>query len=429
MLTIASRVRAWVGRRMLARAMKDGFDLSKLSHLPDHLYMPLRRNGVDPVPELGALREREPISKLPLPFDLNAWLVTGHAEAREVLTKSAGYSTDIRHLLGQAAKDETGGLGFTDPPDHTRLRKILTPEFTMRRISRLRPTIQGIIDDRLDLLEKAGPGADLATIFAFPIPFLVICELLGVGEEGRDEFQQLGTARFDVSQGGPGAFGAIAGSRSFIRNAVQQQRAEPGDGLLGMIIREHGDAIDDEELTGLADGVFTGGYETTAAMLALGTMVLLQDRRHYDAMRDATDDEVHRAVEELLRYLAVVQVAFPRFAKEDMEVCGQAIAAGDVVLVSLSGANRDGSLGNDMEGFDPTREATPHLTFGHGIHRCIGAELARMELRAAYPSLSRRFPDLRLAVPTSELDFRKHSLVYGIESLPVTWDLSAGRQG
>lgn len=422
MLTIASRVRTWVGKRMLARAMKDGFDLSKLSHLPDHLYMPLRRNGVDPVPELGELRARAPISKLDLPFDLNAWLVTGHAEAREVLMKSADYSTDIRHLLGQAAKDETGGLGFTDPPDHTRLRKILTPEFTMRRISRLRPRIQRIVDDRLDLLEKAGPGADLASIFAFPIPFLVICELLGIGEEGRDEFQQLGTARFDVSQGGPGAFGAIAGSRSFIRDAVKQQRAEPGDGLLGMIIRDHGDAIDDEELTGLADGVFTGGYETTAAMLALGTMVLLQDRSHYDAMRDADDDAVHRTVEELLRYLAVVQVAFPRFAKEDVTVGGESVAAGDVVLVSLSGANRDRTLGTDMETFDPTRDPTPHLTFGHGIHRCIGAELARMELRAAYPSLSQRFPSLQLAVPAAELEFRKHSLVYGIESLPVTWD-------
>ncbi|UYM06440.1 cytochrome P450 [Solicola gregarius] len=421
MLNITSRVRAWVGRRLLARATRDGFDLSKVAMVPDHLLMPLKRDGVDPVPELGEVRDREPISKLSLPFDLNAWLVTGHAEARAVLTKSASYSTDIRHLLGQAAKDETGGLGFTDPPDHTRLRKILTPEFTMRRISRLRPTIQGIVDDRLDLLEKAGPGADLATIFAFPIPFLVICELLGIGEEGRDEFQQLGTARFDVSKGGPGAFGAIAESRSFIRTAVKEQRANPGDGLLGMIIRDHGDAIDDEELAGLADGVFTGGYETTAAMLALGTMVLLRDRANYEAMRTADDDAVHRTVEELLRYLAVVQVAFPRFAKEDLEVGGESIAAGDVVLVSLSGANRDGTLGTDMDGFDPTRQPTPHFTFGHGIHRCIGAELARMELRAAYPSLSRRFPDLRLAVPPEELEFRKHSLVYGIESLPVTW--------
>jgi cytochrome P450 len=189
-----------------------------------------------------------------------------------------------------------------------------------------------------------------------------------------------------------------------------------------MIIREHGDAIDDEELAGLADGVFTGGYETTAAMLALGTMVLLRDREHYDAVREGDDDVVHRTVEELLRYLAVVQVAFPRFAHEDMDLLGHHISAGDVLLVSLSGANRDGSLGADMETFDPTRDPVPHLTFGHGIHRCVGAELGRMELRAAYPALARRFPTLRLAVPPSELEFHKMSIVYGIESLPVTWD-------
>ncbi|MGH3358322.1 MAG: cytochrome P450 [Nocardioidaceae bacterium] len=421
MLNVTGRVREWVGRRLLARATKDGFDLSKLALVPDHILMPLKRNGVDPVAELGEAREQAPISKLDLPFGLNAWLVTGHAEARAVLTDGTSYSTDIRHLLGQAAKDETGGLGFTDPPDHTRLRKILTPEFTMRRLARLEPTIQQIVDDRLDAVEKAGPGADLAELFAFPIPFLVICELLGLGEEGRDEFQQLGVARFDVSKGGPDAFGAIAESRAFIRSAVLEQRQNPGDGLLGMIIRDHGEDIDDEELAGLADGVFTGGYETTAAMLALGTMVLLRDRHHFDAVaNDAAT--VHRTVEELLRYLAVVQVAFPRFAHEDMELFGHQITAGDVMLVSLSGANRDGVLGDDMDGFDPTRDPAPHFTFGHGIHRCIGAELARMELRAAYPSLARRFPTLRLAVPPSELEFRKLSIVYGIESLPVTWD-------
>lgn len=422
MPNVTTRVRGWVGKRLLARATKDGFDLSKLPFVPDHILMPIKRDGVDPLPELGEIRARAPISKLDLPFGPNAWLVTGHAEARAVLTDGVSYSTDIRHLLGQAAKDETGGLGFTDPPDHTRLRKILTPEFTMRRLARLRPTIDQIVDDRLDALEKAGPGADLAELFAFPIPFLVICELLGLGEEGRDEFQTMGVARFDVSGGGPEAFGAIAESRAFIRSAVLEQRENPGDGLIGMIIREHGDEIGDEELAGLADGVFTGGYETTAQMLALGTMVLLRDQEHFDAVREGDDNTVHRTVEELLRYLAVVQIAFPRFAHEDMEVLGHRISAGDVLLVSLSGANRDASLGGEMEAFDPTRDPVPHLTFGHGIHRCVGAELGRMELRAAYPALARRFPGLRLAVPPSELEFHKLSIVYGIESLPVTWD-------
>src|SRR5690606_37718721 len=127
MLNVTSRVRGWIGKRLLARATKDGFDLSKLAFVPDHVLMPLKRDGVDPVAELGATRDRAPITKLDIPFGPDAWLVTGHAEARAVLTDGSSYSNDIRHLLGQAAKDETGGLGFTDPPDHTRLRKILTP--------------------------------------------------------------------------------------------------------------------------------------------------------------------------------------------------------------------------------------------------------------------------------------------------------------
>jgi cytochrome P450 len=171
-------------------------------------------------------------------------------------------------------------------------------------------------------------------------------------------------------------------------------------------------------LAGLADGLLTGGLETTASMLALGALVLLQDQDAFALVHD-DDDAIDGFVEELLRYLTVVQVAFPRFAREDMEVAGQAISKGDIVIVSLAGANRDAALGTDMERFDATRTPFPHFAFGHGIHRCIGAELARMELRAAYPALVRRFPKMRLAVQPEELSFRKLSIVYGVDALPV----------
>jgi cytochrome P450 len=252
--------------------------------------------------------------------------------------------------------------------------------------------------------------------FAFPIPFLVICELLGLPDEDRETFRQLGSARFDVSSGGTGVFGAVSDSRKFLMEATRKQRTEPGEGLIGQIIREHGDEISDFDLGGLADGVFTGGLETSASMLALGTAVLLDHPDDY--ARVAEDPSaVNRTVEELLRYLTVVQIAFPRFPKHDVELAGHAIKKGDVIICQLAGANRDGRLGQMMDAFDPSRPVTPHLAFGHGFHRCVGAELARMELRAAFPALARRFPELSVA--TDKLTYRELSIVYGVESVPV----------
>jgi cytochrome P450 len=416
---LKSRMVGLVTRWYLARAQRKGFDLSKMALLPDSALMPLRRNGLDPVPELGEVREREPVSKINIPFGVNVWLVSGHAEAKAVLGDAKRYSNDFANLVGQhgaSASHSPGGLGFADPPEHTRLRRLLTPEFTMRRLSRLTPGIKAIIEQRLDAMAAAEEPVDLVAEFALPIPSLVICELLGVSYEDREDFQRLSMARFDLFGGATASLGAISESLEYLLGVVRKQREQPGDGLLGMIIKEHGDKVDDMELAGLADGVLTGGFETTASMLALGALVLLSDRDSFKLVHD-DDAAVHDFVEELLRYLTVVQVAFPRFAREDMTVGGVQIAKGDVVVVSLAGADRDPVLGEDLERVDPTREATSHLAFGYGVHRCIGAELARMELRAAYPALVRRFPSMRLA--DEELNFRQVSIVYGVERLPV----------
>jgi cytochrome P450 len=214
---------------------------------------------------------------------------------------------------------------------------------------------------------------------------------------------------------------AISESLEFMHTLVTQQRREPGDGLLGMLIREYGDDLSDDELAGLADGILIGGHETTASMLALGTLTLLTHPEAADIARAGEPDAVHRLVEELLRYLTVVQVAFPRIARVDTEIGGEQIKAGDVVLCSLSGADRDSACAADADTFDPARQPSPHLAFGHGIHRCIGSELARMELRAAYPALFRRFPGLRLDRPVADIAFREYSVVYGVDALPVTW--------
>ncbi len=421
---IVSGLRGQVRRAVLSRATAGGgLDLSKIDRVPESLSWPLNRDEFDPVPRIAEVRDREPVHKLTSFFGITVWLVTGDAEAREVLSDNASYSNDIRPLVGKAGSTtdgDIGGLGFTDPPHHTRLRRLLTPEFTMRRLERLRPRIGEIIDGLLDGVEAAGPTVDLVPAFAFPLPFQVICELLGLPVEDRDTFRGLAAARFDVTYGGTGAFGAVSGSRQFLLDFAAQQRKDPGDGLVGQIIREHGDEISDFDLGGLADGVFTGGLETSASMLALGTAVLLSHPDEYAALADGTAD-VDKVVDELLRYLAVVQVAFPRFAKHDLEIAGRKIGKGDVVMCHLAGTNRDPALAGDdrsLEVFDPHRAmAASNLAFGHGFHRCVGAELAKMELRMAYPALARRFPHLTLE--SADLDFRQKSIVYGVDSLPV----------
>jgi cytochrome P450 len=415
-------VKGAVRRRLVARA--GGIDLSQLHQVPDRLTWPLDRQMADPAPRISEMRAQDPVSKLATFLGMDLWMVTGDAEAREVLGDLTSYSTDVRPYYGKsgAANGDIGGLGFTDPPEHTRLRKLLTPEFTMRRLARLKPAIDLIIEQQLDETERVAAEndgvVDLVKTFAFPIPFLVICELLGLRDEDRETFRLRGSARFDVTIGGAAIMGAVGASREFLFAECERQRAEPGPGLIGQIIREHGDEITDFDLGGLADGAFTGGLETSASMLALGTVVLLGRPELYAGM--ATDPtSVVPVVEDLLRHLSVVQVPFPRFAKQDMTVGGHRIRKGSCVLVHLPAADRDPRAYPAGDAFDPTRAIASHLAFGYGFHRCVGAELARMELRAAYPALARRFPDLALSIPAEDLAYHAKSIVYGVESVPV----------
>ncbi|MDO7867589.1 cytochrome P450 [Nocardioides jiangxiensis] len=396
--------------RLAARVGSRKMDLSRLDRLPESLAWPLRRDGVEVDPRLA---DGQSVRRLASVLGMGVWLVTDAEAGRAVLAEPTAYSTDIRPYVGArgAADGDIGGLGFTDPPEHTLLRKLVAPEFTKRRLEALRPRIAEIVEEQLDLLErrgKAGDSVDLAATFAFDVPFLVICELLGLPLDDRATFRQLGGARFDVSQGGMGAFGAISGSRTFLIGATERQRIEPGPGLIGRLVLEHPE-ISDYDLGGLADGVFTGGMETSAAMLALGTGLLLEHREWWRALAEG-DDPVP-VVEELLRHLAVVQVAFPRFAKQDVVVAGQRIRKGDVVMVSIPGSNHDG-----RPGFDPSREPSSHLAFGHGIHRCVGAELARLELQIALPALARRFPDLQVQGTPA---YRQTSIVFGVDEMQV----------
>jgi cytochrome P450 len=419
--SVRLRLLGWVARRFTGKAGAMSFG-GTLSMLPDRSLFPLYRNGLDPVAEVGVLRKQSPVSRLPLPLGIRAWLVTGYEPVRAVLGSPDGFSNDFGKFaagVGLTAAQEPGGLGMADPPLHTRLRRLVTPEFTMHRLARLQPRIEAIVTDRLEAMARIDGPVDLLQEFALPVPALTICELLGVPYADRAIVQEFSTARFDLGDGAYAPLDAINESRAYLRDLVADQRRNPGDGLIGSLIRGHGDELDDRELAGLADGVLTGGLETSASMLALGALVLMTQPELADPIRSGGPADA--LVEELLRYLTVVQVAFPRFAVRDLEVAGVSIKAGDAIMCSLSAADRDGVLGPGMDLIDVGRTASrSHLAFGHGLHRCVGAELARMELRIAYPALVRRFPAMRPAIDPASLPMRRASIVFGLDALPVT---------
>ncbi|MFG1994369.1 cytochrome P450 [Actinoplanes sp. NPDC048988] len=412
------RLLGWMARRFGGSKPRAMNLEGTLAMLPDSSLFPLYRDGLDPVPQLT---EKPPVSRLPLPLGIRAWLVTGHEQVRAVLGDGGAFSNDFGKFaakVGLTAGEQPGGLGMTDPPMHTRLRRMVMPEFTMHRLARLRPRIEAIVDDRLDAMAATGGPVDLWQEFALPVPALTICELLGVPYEDRDLVQKFSAARFDLGDGAYAPLDAINESRAYLRDLVADQRRRPGDGLIGSLIAAHGDELSDQELAGLADGVLTGGLETSASMLALGALVLMTQPGLAAPLR--AGEPADALVEELLRYLTVVQVGFPRFAVRDLELDGASIKEGDIVMCSLIGADRDGVLGPGMDVIDAGRATSrSHLAFGHGLHRCVGAELARMELRIAYPALVRRFPEMRPALDPASLPMRRASIVFGLEALPV----------
>lgn len=392
-----------------------------MSSLPESVLVALRRDGLDP-----AFRPSDrPVTTVSLPLGIQARLVSGYDAVRQVLADHDSFSSDFTNLVGRAgvpAGLDPGGLGFADPPYHTRLRHMLIPHFTAQRLRALSPSVSAIVDRTLDDLGRTidtSGQADLIRTFAFPVPTLTICELLGVPEAEREQFQRLSTARFDITGGASPSLNTVNESLAHLEDLVARRRREPDHGLLGGLVADHGSDLSDRELAGVADGLLTGGIETTASMLGLGARVLLDDP---DGFARIAVDQAFAAsyVEELLRYLTVVQVAFPRFARRDVEVAGTLVRRGDIVLCSLIAADRDPRIGAQPDRVAPAATRRPHLAFGHGVHRCVGAELARLELRLALPALAKRLPDLRIAVDATMLELRPLSVVFGLTSLPVS---------
>jgi cytochrome P450 len=394
--------------------------------------MPLhmRRAGFDPTDELTDVRRDEGVRRIITALGVPAYLVTRYDDVREVLGDWGRFSNAGRRFFGlpdgaeitdeELARMRAGQLLAFDPPEHTRLRRLLTPEFTVRRMRRLEPRIVEIVDAHLDELERVGPPADLVSSFALPVPSFVICELLGVPYADRDEFHHRTRRQLDLSIPLPERLSLGRDARAYMHGLVAGAKASPGEDMLGMLVREHGDELCTDELVGIANLLLVAGHETTANMLGLGTLALLRQPEQLAMVRD-DPAAVEPAVEELLRWLSIVHAGIPRVTTTEVEVAGHRIPAGELVVCSLPAANRDPVLVDDPDRLDITRAPVGHLAFGHGVHHCLGAPLARMEMRIAFPALLRRFPSLALAVPFEEVPFRSFHVVYGLRALPVTW--------
>ncbi|WP_431924790.1 cytochrome P450 [Amycolatopsis tucumanensis] len=383
----------------------------------------------DPPTGFTRLRESRPVCPLVFPDGHEGWLVTGYDEVRQVLADtrfSSRLDLDIIHVPyptpGMPEQTEPSpqmpGLFISmDPPDHTRLRRRLTGAFTVKRMKQLEEHINDIAERHLDQMARLTPPVDLVKEFALPVPSLVICELLGVPYEDRETFQH-NAARFMVKdielEEKIAVVGALTG---YLAELVTRKRAEPGEDILSDLARQ--DDLSIEELTGIAFLLLLAGHETTANMLGLGTFALLEHPEQMAELR-ANPELVQGAVEELLRYLSVADV-FYRYATEDVEVGGETIPKGSTVVVSLLSANRDPRRFDEPDELDVHRNARGHMAFGHGVHQCLGQQLARLEMRAGFAGLLRRFPDLRLAVPADEVRLRTDMNIYGVHELPVTW--------
>ncbi|MEW9519842.1 cytochrome P450 family protein [Streptomyces tubercidicus] len=380
----------------------------------------------NPYPYYAKLRAQGPVHRVRVPYGQEAWLVVGHQAVRAALS-DARLNKNWRNAGLQSDPGEESPL-FTnmldsDPPQHTRLRKLVAKEFTPRRVEALRPRVQQITDELLETMLAAPEGrADLVEALAFPLPMTVICELLGVPAMDRAAFRAWSN-QIIAPTGEQSAQEAVVAMSGYLVDLIESKRNAPGDGLLSALIRtsdEDGDQLSRDELVGTAFLLLVAGHETTVSLLTNGVRALLQHPAQLAALR-ADFSLLDSAVEEMLRYDGPVTTATWRFTAEPVEIGGTLVPAGKTVVIALASASRDQEHFTAADHFDITRDARGHTAFGHGIHFCLGAPLARLEARVAIRSLLERCPDLAMAVDFDDLTWRTGMLIRGTEQLPVRW--------
>lgn len=382
----------------------------------------------DPYSLYQRLRVEAPVCEVIMPRGLKVWVVTRYADVRDALANPALHKDlrPVHHLFkqhqtkpagpGDFGSDLTAHMLNSDPPDHTRLRKLVAKAFTMRRVELMRPRIEEITED---LLARMSGEVDLVDEFAFLLPVTVICELLGVPQADRDDFREWSTALVapETAESVGAASMAMAG---YLRNLIDTKREAPADDMLSALIQtqDDGDELTEVELVSMAFLLLVAGHETTVNLISNGVLALLRNPAQLAALQ-ADPALLPGAIEEFLRYESPVNHATLRYTTEPTEIAGTTIPAEEFVLIALTSANRDNDRFEAADTLDITRPAGGHMAFGHGIHFCLGAPLARLEGQIAIGRLITRFPNLTLATEVEDLRWRNTTLLRGPEHLKI----------
>ncbi|WP_335935148.1 cytochrome P450 [Streptomyces sp. PTD5-9] len=379
--------------------------------------------GLELAEEYERVRDQPGLLRVQMPYGEPAWLVTRYADARLVLgdqrfSRAMAVSRDEPR---QSEGRRDSGILSMDPPDHTRLRSLVAKAFTVRQVEKLRPQVRKLTSELLDAMEAAGQPADLVDLFALPLPVAVICRMLGVPTEDRPKFRVWSDAALSTSSLTAEEFDRNREElRAYMAELIAQHRAEPRDDLMTALIeaRDGGDRLSELELVDLCVGILVAGHETTASQIPNFVLTLLDHPDQLARLR-AEPELITNAVEELLRFVPLGSGSGqPRYATEDIEVGGTLVRAGSPVLVAVGAANRDALRFSAPGVLDIARESNQHLGFGHGVHHCLGAPLARMELQEALSALITRFPGLRLA---GDVTWKSEMLVRGPRVMPIGW--------
>ncbi|TPQ21473.1 cytochrome P450 [Streptomyces sporangiiformans] len=383
-----------------------------------------------PPPAVEPLRAEQPITKVRIWNGGTPWLITRHADQRALLTDPRVSNDDcepgfphVNAHRAQIAPHTPKLITNTDAPEHTRLRRTVNGPFLVKRIEAMRPAIQKMVDGMIDDM-LAGPNpADLLTALALPVPSLVIAELLGVPYKGHAFFQRNAGLALDNSLSADEATAASRALGQYIDTLFREKLENPDDAVLSeMAGRVKAGEMEHAEAVNMGVAMLIAGHETTATMISLGTLALLQHPEQLAVLRDTEDPKViGNAVDELLRYLSILQTGVRRVALEDIEIGGLTIRAGEGMIFDVQAANWDPEAFPEAERLDLGRPARQHQAFGYGPHQCLGQNLARLELQVVYGTLYRRIPTLQLAARVDELEFDHTGTTYGVHSLPVTW--------
>lgn len=369
-----------------------------------------------------------PVFQAELPDGHVVWMVAGNENVRQMLVDqhfSRALACTPRHAQGGSQGLAAGSIQGMDPPEHTRLRKLVASAFTARRIEGLRPRVAEIVNELIDAMRDQPQPADLVVSFSLPLPSRVICEMLGVPASDLDQFHAWSdTILGDWQRDLDGILTALAELYGYFGKLLEIKRSQPADDLMTALIaaRDDADRLSEEELTSMCCTLLVAGHETTANVLNLSLLLLLDHPDEVARLR-ADPGLMPSAVEELLRCtrLGGATTAAARVTTEDVTIGGVTIPADEMVVPMFSAANQDPSVFTDPDRFDITRDGSGHLTFGAGLHYCLGAQLARLELQEAFRGLIGRLPGLRLAVPASELEYKPGMALYSLRELPVQW--------